>query len=334
MRQPLFPLDKVTLPRLPRHLVACGAGYFAVADDAQAVWLFDAAGKPVWQWQAEGQITALWASEGEPEEGALPPLMMLLDNTRIVHVHPDGTEPMSLSLASPAKLVSHLDGSGQDGWTLLALEDRSLAWLSWSTFRLPSAYRFKLDCDVARLMALHDPQRPSALVSLGISETGHLFATSDRKVRVYSPSPVRRICPDPSGRFLYCVIGNEIVMYRNPALLPVACEVALGSVEGTLVVGEYRELTVNLINSGSVPISRLSASLHGRDRVLPSGDVVLEGEYLPGERIPLRLSVQAIAAGTLQLQLTVAMEDESGPPATETALDVHVAARRAGRDNA
>jgi hypothetical protein len=259
-------------------------------------------------------------------------LMMLLDGTRVVRVRPGAHPPSelkTLSLPSPVRDFSHLDRQDGEGWTVLALEDRSLAWLSWSSFRLPSAYRVELEWDVRDVVALHDPQRPSALVSLGITGTSHLFATSDRKVREYPLSPVHLICPDPSGRFLFCVLDEGVEMYRNPAILPVACEVMVGSVEGTLVVGEYRELVINLVNSGSIPISRLAATLRGRDRILPSSEIVRKGEYLPGERIPLRLSVQAIAAGTLQVELRVAMEDESGPPAIETRLDVHVQSKRA-----
>ncbi|MGC9356358.1 MAG: TIR domain-containing protein [Anaerolineae bacterium] len=330
--QPLFPLDKVVLPRLPLQIFSCGPGCFAVLDRGQTVWIYDEAGEPIWTWEADGDVTALWGYRRNQDKSSPLMLMMLIDNTRIVRVQTDVTPPSeikTLSLPSPARLFSHLDPQEGEGWTVLALEDGTLAWLSWLSFRLPSAYQVDLEWGVRDLIALHDPQRPSALVSLGITDTGHLFATSDRKVREYPLSPIHMLCPDPSGRFLFCVLEEGVEMYRNPAILPVACEVTVGSVEGTLVVGEYRELVINLVNSGSIPISRLSATLRGRDRIIPSSEIVRMGEFLPGQRIPLRLSVQAIAAGTLQVELRVAMEDESGPPAIETRLNVHVQSKRA-----
>jgi hypothetical protein len=301
----------------------------AVADQARALWVFGANGELIWQWQADGDIRTMWAYQDDAGgEHAHPVVIMLLDGDRIARIRVGETEAQTLLLPASVRVLSHLHRRTSDGWTVLALEDRTIGWLSWSSFRLPSAYQIKTDWDVQELIALHDSQRPSALVALGLSASGHLFALSDRRMRIYPAASARQLCPDPSGRFLFCTVPDGVEMYRNPAILPVNCQVTVESVEGSLAVGEYRELTLGLINSGSIPISRLRAKVRGRDRIVPSSELSQEGHFLPGDRIPLRFSVQAVAAGMLQLELLVSMEDEAGPPEIYVQLEVHVESTR------
>jgi len=327
-KKPLFPFDKIHLTHLPKNIVPYRFGHFAVVDDLQTVWLFDPSGELIWKWQSKGSIQDIWVSEWDLSKSHPLTFLVLLENETIIQIKLDSTSDSSqevLQLPAAVKNFSHLE---KEGWTALALENGTLAWLSWSSFRIPQAYRIELDWAIQDLIALHDPQRPSVLVSIGRTATNHLFATNDHKVKKYDLAPVSLVYPDPSQRFLYVILNEDIEMYRNPAFLPLAYEVTIDSIEGTLLVGEYSELIINLVNSGSIPISKVSAALGGRDRILPSSEITQEGKYLPGEKIPLRFSVQSIASGSLPVNLHLSIEDEYGPPSIHAELNAHIESQK------
>jgi WD40 repeat protein len=327
-KKPLFPFDKIHLTHLPKTIIPYRFGHFAVIDELETVWLFDESGELIWKWQCKGSIQDMWVSEWDLSKSHPLTFLVLLENKTIIQIKLYSNSDSSQEVLQLPGAVKHFSHLKKGGWTALALENETLAWLSWSSFRIPKAYRIKLDWAIKDIIALHDPQRPSVLVSIGRTVSNHLFATNDHQAKKYDLEPVSLVYPDPSQRFLFVILNEAIEMYRNPAFLPLAYEVTIDSIEGTLLVGEYSELIINLVNCGSIPISTVSAALRGRDRILPSSEIIQEGKYLPGEKIPLRFSVQSIASGSLQVNLQLSMEDEYGPPSIYTELSVHIESQK------
>ncbi len=312
------------IPHLPLHLLSCGQDRIVVADQARTIWLFDHLGQLVWRWQADGAIDTMWAWEDQDcGEAANLTFFLLLDCCQVARIRA-GEQQAKENLPSSVTTLARLEDRQGERWVVLAFEDRTLAWLSCFPFRLFSSSTLHLDWDVQQLIAVRDPQRPKDLIAMGLNRNGQLFTLENQKHKLYSTPPIRSLRVDPSGRFMFWILPDRIEMYRNPAVLATSCEVTVSGVEGTLLVGEYRKISLDLTNSGAVPISRITAKLRGKGRILPSKEVTKQGMFLPGDHIFIAFSIQAIAAGSLEVTLEVTMEDEAGPPPSHMYLDLLV----------
>lgn len=309
--QPLLANHPPTVPYLPTHLVPRLNQTIAVADQAGYLRLLNSSGQQNWSWRADGVIRQLWTHETGDEQAIL---LALINDRRMIEVRSGEQQPNVIELDSPVVDLSHRSGQTAQRWTVLALAGGVVDWLSWSPFRIFRSNRVKFDFEIRQILAVYDPQRPNALIALGLTTSGQLFRVNDREVELFPTPPIQRLILDPSARFMFWLLGERIEVYRNPAILPTACTVKLNSIEGALTVNVFNEIGVGLENVGLAPIYKIRARLQGEDRIQRS-EWQQRIRLLPGELMNLRFSVKAIAAGpAVPVELMVELEDEAGPP--------------------
>ena len=137
---------------------------------------------------------------------------------------------------------------------------------------------------------------------------------------------IKRLVTDHSGRFLFKVFEDKIILNRNLAIKRSDCNVELDSTDGELQVGFIQKIDIILKNTGAIPIGNLKARLKYKNQVVDTCDV--NDEILPGKPITLSFSVKAKDRGdALPFELSIEMEDEAGPPISRKKIRLNVASK-------
>jgi len=273
--------------------------------------LLDAEGQQQWAWQIGGDVQDIWAYEAYNDQFVF---LILTDDKRVIEVKSGEQDSQVIELDGQVTGLSHRYSATNHQWTAIVMSGGVVDWLSWSPFRIIQDNRVTLDFEIRQIEAVYDPQRSNALVALGLTTEGQLFSLNDQEVELYPTPSIRRLVLDPSGRFMFWLLGEQIEVYRNPAISQIDCKVDYVSVNGTLTVDAFDEICVNLKNTGIIHIYRIGTQQQGDNRIEPCG-TEKQSRILPGELIKLKFAVRAIAAGAaVPLDLHIELEDEAGPP--------------------
>lgn len=311
-----------TLASLPIRLVPLFNNSIAIADQSGALWLLDSKGKQDMIWKSDLVLKDIWAHEESNGYVAI----IILEEDRLVQVNPGKhkKKPEVIKLDSKVVHLSHMKGNAPDKWTALVMEGGIIDWLSLKPFRILDSNRVTLDFEVQHFTALYDPQQPTALIGVGLGKEGNFFSLKGGELNTYSSPSIEQLILDHSGRFVFQIFKNSIEWMRNPAVLPMACKVEKVAVKGNLTPGVYKEITVILKNTGTVPIYKIKTQLKGHEHVIVERVEEKKVKLLPGQTLDLDLSVKAKAVGVLNLELRIEMEDEAGPPTWNQTIDLKV----------
>ena len=295
--------------------------WIILLDQAGELFLLDSKGQDIWKCNLNGCIQDIWCISNEQDSIELA---VLMNANEIIRIKDGKITGKSIKLPSLIISWSHRSSEASDGWTVFALEDGGIEWLSWIPFRLVSSLGVKLSFEIQQIIAVLDKKRQNVLLAVGINTSGQFFTIQNRKVKLFATPEIKCLYLDSEERFLFWQMSESIEVYRNPILQLIPCQVSLVSTSGKLIVGSYSELVITLKNIGRSPINRIFARLEGQNRIEPVR-LELSCEVLPSELISLDFSVCAKAIGDyLPLELYLEMEDEAGAPPWEQNLEVKV----------
>ena len=315
---PLNFATPIIVPHLPLHLLPLAEHGVAVVDQANYLRVYDATGREVWTWPAPQPVRRIWLAASDGAAGHT--FVLQTGPARLLKLSAGGRESEALEFDSPIVSVAHGRGRAGEEWIVVARAGGRLDWLSTSLFSVVRDNSVTLPCEAQQLIVVHDPQQPAGLIALGLSNDGLLFTINERDVTMYAaPQPVQRLVPDQTGRFLFLQTGQQISVYRNPAMLTARPRVALAEpVEGKLVVNGFKRVTVKLKNTGDVVIHQIKAELNAAGIIDASRNTKPPTQPLaPGECVELEFPVRAKELGDLPLKLKVELADEGGQPVTD-----------------
>jgi hypothetical protein len=264
-------------------------------------------------WQATQPVRRIWQSsvDGELERR----FVVQTGAKRLVNLSVSGQVIDELEFDSPIISIAHGLGRNDAEWILVAREGGKLDWLSASQFSVVSDNSLTLPFEIRQVLVVHDPQQSAALIALGLSNDGLFFTLNERRFTTHSTTqPIERLIPDPTCRFLFLQSGQQISVYRNPAILPALPRVELAApVEGKLVVNGFKRVSVKLKNTGGVAIHQIKAELNAAGIIDASRNIKPPTRPIaPGESVELEFSVRATVLGDLPLELKVELADEGG----------------------
>lgn len=300
----------VSLPYLPTRILSLPDGTICVVDQANFLRLFRVDGKELWTWRADRAILDIWFYQ----KGSNPAVFfLLLADNQIIKIRSGEKSPEAMEKVGGRVLsLSHSSQADANRWSVMALEGGVITWLSWSPFQILQNYNVEVGFEVRTIQAVYDAQRPNTFIALGLSREGELFSLVNKKVEVHSCGPADSFLLDNYGRFLVMVNKTSLTLISNPAINPSTCQVEVVDSNGSLVVGMYKELSVRLKNTGSIPICKIRARLQGDDCIQPSS-IEYNHPIFPEETIGITLLAKALAAGdTLPLELHLELEDDFG----------------------
>jgi hypothetical protein len=319
--------DALVVPHLPTHLMPLGGGSVGVADQARFLRLYDASGREAWSWQAEDMIHAAWAYEDRGQRAFLVQVGRQRF-VRIVAGTPASAEQELFD--TPVVSLSRRAASADDSWAVIAREGGKIDWLSASPFGVARDNSVTTGFEIRDILAVYDVQRGASLLALGVTLEGCLFTVCERNVSLYSDvNRIDRLVLDPTGRFVFLLVGDRIMVCQNPVVQPAACAVALVSVAGSLAVNAFHKVTATLKNTGPIAIHEVRAELHADTLIDPSKNKrALSAPVWPGESFDLEFSVRARAAGlNVPLRMRLEMTDEKGPPMTVVEIGFDIESR-------
>jgi len=308
------------IPCLPTHLLLLSTGFAIAADQAGCVHLLDCKGKQEVIMKSQSVIKDMWAYE----EQAGDFILLLLENKRIVEIKIRGNKINPISLYGEVSAFSHRGKNAQDKWTALVMKGGAIDWFSWNARRIVTNNRVKLKYEIRQFIALYDPQQPTALIGIGLTEKGEFFSLNGNEAKIYPSPSIEKVLVTDDGRFVYWLFKDRIEWLRNPVFLPIPCKIEKISQAGALVCDEYKEIRLAFKNTGAAPINKIKAQIKGQDRITEEWVEKKDIELFPGKTIELSFSVRAIAVGTLNLDLQIEMEDEAGPPSWPHTISLRV----------
>jgi hypothetical protein len=313
------------VPSLAVHLVALSNDRIAFTNQRGLLRVLDETGHEIWQYQASGHISDIWANHVNDDDTTF---FLLLSEGRIVRVklgQPLGAE---FPLPAPALAWAHIGPEFGRDETLVALESGGWEWLSWSAFRIVTPRGMPHEFTARRCWAIRSPQAKANRIGIGIDAEGHLFATEEHTLKHFSTPPANALALDEDLRFIYLAFDDRVEVYRNPVISPPKCKLSLERVDGSLLVGQYKELHFHVRNVGDCPIGSIRAELDKEDNYVDSRDKIdRRGKLLPGELAKLTFSAKASEAGSLLVTVKVMLEDEAGPPSVDAVLKCHIDSR-------
>jgi len=329
--QPLNFDTPLIVPHLPLHLLPLAPHGVAVVDQTNQLRVYDATGREVWTWSAPQPVRSIWLLS---DDGAMGPTFVVqMGPTGLAKLGVNGQVIEALEFDSPIVSVAHGLGRAGEEWIVVARAGGQLDWLSTSLFSVVRDNSLTLPCEAREVLVVHDPQQPAGLIALGLSSDGLLFTINERHVTMHATAqPVERLVPDPMGRFLFLQTGQEIGVYRNPAIMPARLRVDLAEpVEGKLVVNGFKRVIVKLKNTGDVAIHQVRAELNAAGIIDASRNLRPSTRPLaPGECVELEFPVRAKVLGDLPLELKVELVDEGGQLVTPVELNFSLESVTAG----
>jgi hypothetical protein len=304
--------EPIMLKSLPVHLLPLPNGELAVADQADELHVFDAAGKSIWSWRFGEPMQAVWLT-GEGNK----PALAIVGTRRIAKIAIGEERPQEQRIPGRIISCSRRKGPG-DEWVVIASE-RRIEWLSMSPFNLVRDNTANVDFNIRDIVAVstQDMGSQHIPVAVGLTDRGQLFFAQENRLRLYDePSGIEQLLITPSGRFIFLRSNSRLAVHRNPAIPPARCQVKVAAHSGTLAVKGFRKLQVRLHNSGGIPIHHLKAELHAEGIIERSFNTkTLPLPIQPGDPVELEFAVLAQVAGDgVPLNLRLELADEGGEP--------------------
>jgi hypothetical protein len=307
---------------LPHHILLCLDGSLFITDQESNLCLLDDTGQEIWHDKIEGNINEVWIDKTDVEQRAF---FVLVDKQTIIHVNTKNNNKQAIHFDHKIVSLSHLATTADEFWTVLALENQTVEWLSWFPFRLSRHDRIGLGFRARQILAIFDRQQPNIRIALGLNNMSQLFTVRNQKVQVFDTPSIDKLLPAHSGHLMLWLLSDKVYVYLNPVTEPLECQMEVAEILGDLVVGEYHELVVNLKNTGQVTIAKAKAQLTGLGRIFEPESLSKTDTILPGKTINLSFSVKAIEAGPrVPLKLELELEDETGLLVDIIHLDIQV----------
>jgi len=313
-------------PHLPLHLMPLRGQALVVVDQANEVWAYDRTGEALWKWQADDRVW--WCTARE--RGDRTALFLQVGRRRLASVVVGQKRPEVVDFEQRVVTAAARRGEAAAERILVAQEGGKVEWLTTAPFRRLSSV--EVGHELADIVGVLDWEHPACLNAVGVTAEGELLSVRDQMVAVHSEvGRVDAMLVSDDGRFVFACSGDEIAVYRNPAIKPPQCQVTWESTEGTLKVGEYRTVKVQLRNTGRVPVHHLEAEMHGEGRIEtcahPNQDIT---PIRRDEEFELEFPVRAQAAGDgLPVSIRLRLGDEGGLLGSPIELPLRIASEPA-----